>query len=278
MKILRHIFAQPFITATGVAALVHSTWALGTLFSGEQPAGGWELAGWLVPAFLIAFALDVGQIVTSAEIRSRGLTWQRAVTFTVFAAATYYLQWLYIAHHMPALDLAGGVRGEWTGFTTLVRDAALWLIPALLPLSTLLYTLSSNQRENQPASAESAAISEPVLVQSELLKPITKPDDRRELPAVTPDDESEWLNDLVNSHESAFDDYFIQQKRAAAVAAESETHTARCEACGWEKEYSSAASAARGYGGHMKHCPAVKPEVVSNGVHSAQDEAGETTR
>lgn len=272
MKFLKHIFEQPFITATGVAALVHSTWALGTLFSGPQPEGGWELVGWLVPAFLIAFALDVGQIVTSAEIRSRGLTWQRAVTFTTFAAATYYLQWLYIAHHMPGLQLAAGVRPEWSGLTGLIRDAALWLIPALLPLSTLLYTLSSNQRENQVLGTESAVPVEPILVSNELLKPITKPVEQRELPAVTPDDESEWLNDLINRYEGAFDDYFLREKVEAAQTAESETHLARCAACGWEKEYSSQASAARGYGGHMKHCPAIKPEVVSNGVHVEDQE------
>src|SRR5690348_14888484 len=109
MKVLKHIFQQPFVTATGAAALVHSTWALGTLFAGVQPAGGWALVGWLLPALLIAFALDVGQIVTSAEIRQNGLTRTRGLTFIVFAGATYYLQWLYIAHHMPALAIAAGV-------------------------------------------------------------------------------------------------------------------------------------------------------------------------
>lgn len=141
MKILKHFFQQPFITATGAAALIHSTWALGTLFAGEQPEG-WALLGWLAPALLISFALDVGQIATSAEIREHGLTRTRGVTFIVFSAATYYLQWLYIAHHMPSLALAAGVRETWAGFATVMRDSAVWIIPALLPLSTLLYTFS----------------------------------------------------------------------------------------------------------------------------------------
>lgn len=157
-RILTHVIHQPFVVATGTAALVHSTWALGTLFAGNQPPGGWALAGWLVPALLIAFALDVGQIVTSAEIRAYGLTRIRALTFLIFAGATYYLQWLYIAHHMPNLALASGVRDTWKEAATTLRDAAVWIIPALLPLSTLLYTFSGGKvKETVDPSAQQPA-------------------------------------------------------------------------------------------------------------------------
>ncbi len=143
MKVFSHIFRQPFVVATGFAALVHSTWALGTLFAGQQPEG-WHLVGWLAPALLIAFALDVGQIATSSEIREHGLTLGRGVTFFVFALATYYLQWLYIAHHMPALEIAAGVSDTARATAIYMRDAAIWIIPAFLPLSTVLYTFSGN--------------------------------------------------------------------------------------------------------------------------------------
>jgi len=141
MSVLKHIVRQPFVVATGFAALVHSTWALGTLFAGTQPEG-WHLVGWLAPALLIAFALDIGQIATSGEIREHGLSVGRAVTFGVFALATYYLQWLYIAHHMPALEIAAGVSATAKATAVYMRDAALWVIPAFLPLSTVLYTFS----------------------------------------------------------------------------------------------------------------------------------------
>lgn len=143
MRLLKHFTQQPFVFATGLAALVHSTWSLGTLFAGQEPPQftvTWF--AWLSPALLIAFALDIGQIVTSAEIRSGQRTRVKYATFSCFAVATYYLQWLYIAHHMPNLALAAGVREEWYGAATLLRDAAIWFIPALLPLSTLLYTFS----------------------------------------------------------------------------------------------------------------------------------------
>jgi hypothetical protein len=147
MKIIKHMIAQPFVFSTGLAALFHSTWSLGTLFSGKEPYPQLTPAwfAWVVPAFLIAFALDVGQIVTSAEIRGGQKTRMKYATFAVFAVATYYLQWLYIAHHMPNMELAKGVRETWSDFATVLRDAAIWIIPALLPLSTLLYTFSGHE-------------------------------------------------------------------------------------------------------------------------------------
>ena len=150
-KNLKHITAQPFVFATGAAALIHSTWSLGTLFSGTQPEAALNVhfIGWIVPALLIAFALDVGQISTSTEIREEGLTLSRGVTFVVFALATYYLQWMYMLHHMPALQLSEGVQGKpWTEFALTLRDAGIWLVPALLPLSTILYTFSSKKAVN----------------------------------------------------------------------------------------------------------------------------------
>jgi hypothetical protein len=59
-----------------------------------------------------------------------------------------------MAHHMPALELAPGVRATWAGFATVMRDAAVWVIPALLPLSTLLYTFSGGRVHRQLLSVE----------------------------------------------------------------------------------------------------------------------------
>lgn len=164
MNFLKHFTGQPFVLATGIAALIHSTWSLGTLFSGIQPAVenistfiGWiHFAGWILPALLIAIALDVGQVVTSHEIRTTGLTWQRGLTFFVFAFATYYLQWLYLAHHMPELSLSEGVSDVYRGFALTMRDTGMWLIPLLLPMSTLFYTFSGDTAQKpkikQPSS------------------------------------------------------------------------------------------------------------------------------
>ena len=37
-NLVAHLMGSLFITATGAAAFVHTTWAIGTLFSGHQPS------------------------------------------------------------------------------------------------------------------------------------------------------------------------------------------------------------------------------------------------
>ena len=155
MKMFKHITTQPFIFATGLAALIHSTWSLGTLFSGYAPDfGTWQWLAWIAPALLIAFALDVGQISTSGQIRQHGLTVTGSLTFGVFALATYYLQWLYIAHHMPLLELAPGISPAHRDAALWLRDMGMWFIPALLPLSTLLYTFSGKRGQQLVETVE----------------------------------------------------------------------------------------------------------------------------
>lgn len=153
MKLLKHLWSQPFIAATGAAALIHSTWSLGTFFSGEQPTEPLRLVLWLIPAGLIAFSLDVGQIATSAEIRAGQHSKAKYLTFATFALATYFLQFVYCASHMPRVDLAAGIRSEWLGIVTFIRDSGVFILPGLLPLSTLLYTFSQ-ERKSGPMGPE----------------------------------------------------------------------------------------------------------------------------
>lgn len=234
MKIIKHMIAQPFVFSTGLAALFHSTWSLGTLFAGKEPYPQLTPAwfAWVVPAFLIAFALDVGQIVTSSEIRAGNHTKVKYLTFATFAVATYYLQWLYIAHHMPRLDLALGVRDEWSGMTGLLRDAAIWIIPAMLPLSTLLYTFSGGHEALKPE-----------IVQVEELRRVeVKPLDKA-LP---------------------------QPGQLAIRLQDVDSHVATCPACGWTREYDNSKSAIKGLATHQsKHCTGIHPqEPVLNGAHA----------
>lgn len=230
MKFLKHMSENLFITFTGIAALVHSTWSLGTMFSGEMPTGSWwALAGWIIPAFFVAFAMDVGQISTSAAIRHQGLTWQRGLAFFVFAVGTYYLQFLYIAHHMPALDIAGGVSEFHKWAVVTARDAAIWILPLLLPLSTMLYTISDGDSKEHPIAPTHP---EPTIT-IEKLKNEQLPSNAEnlsEFPALT-----------------SFDGEIIQEPK----------YLATCEDCGWCKEYEHPQSAGRALGTHKsKHCPA----------------------
>lgn len=225
MKFLKHLLENPFITFTGLAALVHSTWSLGTLFSGVQPLGDmWLWAAWVLPAFFIAFALDVGQISTSAKIRHYGLNWQRGLAFFVFSVATYYLQFLYIAHHMPSLEIAAGVSDwhQWAVVTA--RDAAIWILPLLLPLSTMLYTISDGDVQEQKQALE-----------PEILIEKPKNDER--------------LCIAENNTEITGSDILEEE-----IIQEPKYHV-QCDACGWNNEFLSEKTAKRSLTTHKTlHC------------------------
>lgn len=238
MNIIRHITSQPFVFSTGIAALAHSTWALATLFAGKEPTQFTvEWFAWLLPALAIAFALDVGQIVTSAEIRAGQKKTIKYVTFAVFALATYFLQWLYMIHHVPALDLSEGVRNEWQFIVTLIRDCSIWIIPALLPLSTLLYTFSTehNQTSAQTATIEGHSQHATITTQQ-----------------TTIIEEQPHEEPIIEG-----DNPTIAVPMPITVV---------CEHCGWTRAYSSELSAQRGLAGHK--CKANDYNVKQNGYHA----------
>ncbi len=143
-----------FIVATGFTALLHSTWALATIFNGIEPQQlSLSWFAWVIPAFVFAFSIDVGQIATSVDIRNGERTPAKYATFAVLAIATYYLQWWYIAAHIPMVVLSQGVASSYLGSATFLRDLALWIVPGMLPASTLFYTFSyaKPKRINQAA-------------------------------------------------------------------------------------------------------------------------------
>jgi len=210
---------NPFISTTGLAAFVHSTWTLATLFGGNAPtmAFSLEFAYWLIPAMLIAFAMDVGQIATSAQIRSGSRHWAKYMTFGIFAIANYFLQWLYMAHHMPALALAEGVRQQWQPLAQLIRDASLWVIPALLPLATWLYTVS----DSEPQKAETRVIE---------IKPV--------LPALPIAPISEEYDGITEQSD--------------------ETYLATCPTCEWQNAYPTVYQAKQARNAHLRsHKPVI---------------------
>jgi hypothetical protein len=239
MKFLKHLLENPFITATGLAALPHSTWSLGTLFSGKQPESlGWEFFGWVLPAFFMAFALDVGQISTSAKIRHKGLNWRRGVAFFAFSIATYYLQFLYIAHHMPALDITTGVSAFHQLAVMTARDAAIWILPLLLPLSTMLYTIGDGDDKEQPTAS---TLPEPPLEVSKVSPPLIE------------EKNSEIESSVMLTEE------IIQEP----------VYLIECEDCGWAREYDNEKAANRAMRTHKTlHCSKrLESEKVSQNGH-----------
>lgn len=151
---LSHIISTHiFIFATSLAMLVHSTWTFGTLFSGKQPTIDGSLENWIsyflwvTPALLVALAIDVGQIQTSVKLSNATARSQKitlGVTFITLALAGYYLQWFHLAHHIPALEFGAGLTEDMRANLEGLKALAIFFVPALLPLSTVLYTLSSD--------------------------------------------------------------------------------------------------------------------------------------
>lgn len=140
------MFSEPFVLATGIAALLHSTWSLAMMFSGAIPNAQTQPLQWvgtMLPAFLLAFSIDVGQIMTSRDIRRGMRNAGKILTFVALALATYYLQWMFMIAHVPELALGTGVSAKARDTVLALRDASIWIIPALLPIATTLYTISN---------------------------------------------------------------------------------------------------------------------------------------
>jgi hypothetical protein len=210
-----------FVIATGVAAFTHSTWTLATAFGGPEPSQGtsaWWY--WVIPGALIAFSFDIGQIAVSVELRNGERTRPKYATFAVLAMATYYLQWFYMASHMPRVELSQGVAPEFVGAASLLRAIALWIVPGLLPLATTLYTWSyaAPKRTYAKPTAKSAN-REQIDLQPQ---PIRSASDRPALPQ--PSVDALWI--------------------------------AECAKCGWRKPCDTERKMINSLNAHMRFCPA----------------------
>lgn len=225
-----------FIATTGAAALIHSTWSLATFFNGTEPAGdvlAW--LWWVLPAFLLAISIDVGQISTSAQIARGERTPAKYATFGVLAVATYYLQWLYLAHHLPLITLGAGVNPNVIPFAIGVRDISLWLLPGLLPASTLLYTFSYGKVAKQ--RKDTITIRQTTQTEVKVEKPAAM-----ELPTAD------------------------HPRIVAPLHPANAEHIATCEECGWTGAYNTPRGATNALTAHNRHA---HPVFSSNG-HSKE--------
>lgn len=142
--VLRHVFAQPFLVAVSLAAAIHSSWSFSTLFTGLEPHPQFSASwfSWIVPGVMLAFSVDIGLLSLANQIRLGNRTRGRLLAFAVLCVAMGFLQFLYIAAHMPEVHLGAGVRGDWVGLVSLLRDASIWVLPMLLPTALILFAFS----------------------------------------------------------------------------------------------------------------------------------------
>lgn len=146
MRFLQHAFSQPFLLTVSIAAIWHSSWSFATQFAGSEPAFSWDNAvhwfAWFMPGFLLAFSIDIGLLSIAHSIRRGDGTVAKLFAFAVLCIAMAYAQFLYLSAHMPALPLGAGVREEWKPGVQWLRDVSIIALPALLPVSMILYAFS----------------------------------------------------------------------------------------------------------------------------------------
>lgn len=246
---------EPFVLATGIAALMHSTWSLTVLFSGGVPDVRTAPLDWLgavLPAVLLAFAIDVGQIMTSRDIRAGQRNLGKVATFVALAFATYYLQWVYMVAHVPAIALGAGVRPEWQAAVTHMRDLAIWFVPALLPIATTLYTVSDTRGSRMQSQSErmrthANAYPSPAIAEQ-------TQSERKPSQAIAGQAQSKRKHDL----------------RSQVVKQANETYVGTC-VCGYETgERPTRRSATSALAAHLRACPGpAAPVASSNGNGSA---------
>lgn len=156
-SVFSHLLKSPFVLFTSIAALIHSSWALSTVFGGKEPPMGFEWLGWVIPGFLLAASIDVGLLSTALAIEHGGSSKARLITFVVLAISMFLLQFFYSTTHFPDIALSAGVRPEWAGGFSLVRDAMIVIAPLLLPVAISLHTFAAAKKVPEPVTETSLA-------------------------------------------------------------------------------------------------------------------------
>jgi hypothetical protein len=144
MKVLKHLLEQPFLVAVSLAAAIHSSWSFSVMFTGLEPQPQFSPMwfAWIFPGVMLAFSVDIGLLSLANQIRLGQRTRGKLLAFAVLCGAMGFLQFLYIAAHQPEVHLGAGIRSDWVGLVTLIRDSAIWILPLLLPTALCLFAFS----------------------------------------------------------------------------------------------------------------------------------------
>jgi hypothetical protein len=165
-RAFKHLLQQPFLVAVSLAAAIHSSWSFSVMFTGLEPHPQFTPAwfAWIAPGMMLAFSVDIGLLSLANQIRSGQRTKGKLLAFAVLSGAMGFLQFLYIAAHQPEVKLGAGIRAEWTGLVTLIRDSAIWVLPLLLPTALILFAFSEAKAQSTespqiaPTSIETALV------------------------------------------------------------------------------------------------------------------------
>lgn len=133
--------------AIAAATFQHTTWSAAMTFEGPRPIGGsvFQEVSWYINGVLLAIAIDIGMLVAARELARRATFITRFVLTTAFltaALASFYTQVLYSAYHTNGWVWGQGVTGAWVDHLQPFVDARVVIIPAMLPVFAIVYTLA----------------------------------------------------------------------------------------------------------------------------------------
>jgi len=144
-----------FVASTSIAALLHSMWTISHLLGGLPPVQDASLIlqlGYWLPGLLVALSLDIGLLSTSAEIRQGTRNKTRFMTLAILSLSMFYLQSVYSVLHYAPLPLGDGIPAQAIGLFSWVRDAGVIIVPALMPISILLYSFGHERKIEAPST------------------------------------------------------------------------------------------------------------------------------
>lgn len=127
--------------AVAIATLNHTSWAMSYAFEGPY-SGHWT---WYLEGLLIAIAIDVGMLYTSrmlASATTRGARLSLVITFVIAALGSLYAQLLYLLVRTPVVQMTEGVSPAWQAALQPLLEARVVILPALLPILAISYTLA----------------------------------------------------------------------------------------------------------------------------------------
>lgn len=148
MQRLRQTFTplEILYLAVAIATFRHTAYFSAFVFEGPFPTQTAHQIEWWVSGGLIAIAIDVGMLLTSrymASSKSLFSTFAFMLAFVIAAIGSFVMQVGYISLHIPDFDISPGVPEPWrSAFIQPIVDASVVILPSLLPLLAVAYTIA----------------------------------------------------------------------------------------------------------------------------------------
>lgn len=104
---------------------------------------------------LSALAVDAGMMLSASGLR-HARSWSLICGLAMSAAASTFAQLLYAMSNAAVVEVAPGA--EWMeGVARTIIDARVWILPALLPLLSIVYAFSAKSERRERDTLESQA-------------------------------------------------------------------------------------------------------------------------